>query len=618
MLAAAGFRLVGIEREPLWLDEIYTHDIGTGGLAETLREVARFDDSKPAYHLGLRAWRGAFGSSTLALRGYSAVWSVLGVGLIFLLGREVGGRSATGLLAAGLAAVNPLDLFFAQEARMYAQAAALTTLSSWVLLRWVRLVASCSTRSTWAPAVGYAVAASLLVSTHYVTVTVLLAQGLFALVFFLRLRAWRDVASYLGCAVGCTLVLAPWLVFVRRCRGEAYSAEAFAWIPEPSATDPLLAVIRDLPWGCAGWPPTTRGIATALSAALLVLVAATLLGGKRRAALDTATRLGIRFAAWLVLAPLALVTAISWTWLPVLYRPRFSLLLLAPFLVVLAVAVGSLTRRSGRFVLAAGLLVAMGVASASQQRATSKRGLGEFAALWRAQGPPDDVLFYPRWNRRVAGFYLGAPVLNVPTRRQLENSLRRGAPRRIWVVRRVGNTMAAEPEEERSLLEWIMALGPRRGLGVVDDVQVTEVDAQPLPPRFPRLCPGVRLRFDEPASEAHLPEGWYRAEKGFRWSRGTRAEVLFALDPPAATELRLEMLCFRRQRITVTLNRHPLAAFECEERAPHLRRFAVPGEALGAENRLLFELPDATSPLAAGVSRDRRSLALGVVWLELR
>ncbi len=105
----------------------------------------------------------------------------------------------------------------------------------------------------------------------------------------------------------------------------------------------------------------------------------------------------------------------------------------------LGIAIGGFPTRAVRWsaVLAVGALLIIGVYA--EATTVSRTGLAAFAKLWRHSGPPDAVLFFPRWNRRVAGYYLGAPVMNVPTRTELEAALRQRDSVRVWEVVRKGN-----------------------------------------------------------------------------------------------------------------------------------------------------------------------------------
>jgi mannosyltransferase len=479
---ACCLRFARIDHDPFWLDEVFSHDLSSGSAGQVLHAVAH-DPHPPLYYLGLKGWRAVAGDSVAAMRGFSAAASLLGVMLVILFARDLGGRWSVGLAAGLLAAVNPVDIYFGQQARMYAQAAALGTLSSWLLLRWMRAEAEPG-RRRWCWAVGYWLAAVLMLHTLYLGLTILVAQGLFALVIFARRRAWRAVGGYVLCALGSAAAFLPWLATLRSSHGALYSADSVGWIPRPTARDALALVARDPLFGHAALSPQGWQLATALCCLLLLAIAWGVgLTLTRPDGRDTqgVERTGIVFAGWLLAGPVVLALGVSWVYHPVLYPPRFCVLVVPPFLALAAVAVERLRPARVGLPLLLALVAAMAGASISHLRSVDTWGLGGFASLWHEQGPPDDVLFYPRWNRRVAGFYLGQPVLNVPTRQQLEGELRHGKARRIWVVRRIGNTMAGEPETQRTLLDWVLTLGPERRLPQVDDVEVTEVEAQPLP-----------------------------------------------------------------------------------------------------------------------------------------
>ncbi len=130
-------RLWGLTSEPVWLDEVYSVLLSDGPSDQILEANAK-DVHPPAYYLGLGRWRQVFGSTPAGIRGYSILWSLIGVTFVVLLAIDSGldwhGVSFAGMLAA----INPMDIYFAQEARMYAQATALATASSWMLWRWLQ------------------------------------------------------------------------------------------------------------------------------------------------------------------------------------------------------------------------------------------------------------------------------------------------------------------------------------------------------------------------------------------------------------------------------------------------------------------------------------------------
>jgi mannosyltransferase len=93
--------------ESLWLDEAYSIESAQGPL----------DLNRPLYFLLLRLWL-QWGTSEVWLRGLSALFGLVSVYLIYLLGRKLSSE-ATGLLAALLWTLSPLAINHAQEVRFY-------------------------------------------------------------------------------------------------------------------------------------------------------------------------------------------------------------------------------------------------------------------------------------------------------------------------------------------------------------------------------------------------------------------------------------------------------------------------------------------------------------------
>ncbi len=68
----------------------------------------------PLYFIILRFWRDVLGSSEIATRALSALASFGGILLIYLIARDIYGKTPA-LWAAGLLAVNPTQIEFAHE-----------------------------------------------------------------------------------------------------------------------------------------------------------------------------------------------------------------------------------------------------------------------------------------------------------------------------------------------------------------------------------------------------------------------------------------------------------------------------------------------------------------------
>lgn len=113
-------RLATLGSKSLWYDEAYTVQRAAFPIEGVWSESgrARTDSHPPLYYAGLHYWMAATGRSEVVLRLPSALASVANLGLVYLLSRRLFGQP-TALFAVALLALAPLDLWYAQEARMY-------------------------------------------------------------------------------------------------------------------------------------------------------------------------------------------------------------------------------------------------------------------------------------------------------------------------------------------------------------------------------------------------------------------------------------------------------------------------------------------------------------------
>jgi hypothetical protein len=136
------------------------HEEQPAGPRRVLRAVLLSDTSPPLYYLLLNYWSRGFGTGDSALRLFSVFWAFLSLPLVWLLGREVGGKT-TALVGCLLFSFCPVGLFYASEGRMYSLVWCLTLFLGWLSLQ----LTSAGSRSWVAPAWVLVGAAGLL--THY-------------------------------------------------------------------------------------------------------------------------------------------------------------------------------------------------------------------------------------------------------------------------------------------------------------------------------------------------------------------------------------------------------------------------------------------------------------------
>lgn len=107
------------------------------GFGHAMDAVGFSESAPPLYYAVAWVWTQLTGTGAYGLRSLSALCGVLLIPVAYLLGRELRGRR-TGLLAAALVAVNPMLLWYSQEARAYAMLALFCALSLLYCLRALR------------------------------------------------------------------------------------------------------------------------------------------------------------------------------------------------------------------------------------------------------------------------------------------------------------------------------------------------------------------------------------------------------------------------------------------------------------------------------------------------
>jgi hypothetical protein len=144
--------------------------------------------------------------------------------------------------------------------------------------------------------------------------------------------------------------------------------------------------------------------------------------------------------------------------------------------------------------------------------------------------------------------------------------------------------------------------------------------------KLPHLKPTQSLTFSNGQNRSALLSGWSVAESGGVWSDGRAAFIGFVVDgapglvSPKSLVVRASVFLTvtKRQRVEVWSANQRLAEYDLKEPSAEL---AIPLGGINVSNGtpvvLTFYLPDATSPTKAGISADRRDLALFIISLSL-
>jgi mannosyltransferase len=179
-------------------DEVVTAArILPGSFGHMLHEVRVSESTPPLYYAIAWLWSAAFGLTETALRSLSALFGVLTIPVAFMIGRELAGRRAA-LLTAAIVAVNPMLIWYSQEARAYALLILLCSCSLLFFLRFRR------TRESGDLAL-WALSSALAIATHYFAAFPIAIEGAWLLLASrFSGRVWAAVAGI--CAAAAALV----------------------------------------------------------------------------------------------------------------------------------------------------------------------------------------------------------------------------------------------------------------------------------------------------------------------------------------------------------------------------------------------------------------------------
>jgi mannosyltransferase len=170
-----------------------------GSFEEMLHRVKTSESNPPLYYVLAWGWAKAFGTGEFGLRSLSALFGAATVPVGYLIGRQLADRRA-GLLLAALIAVNPMLIWYSQEARSYALLVFFAALS---MLFFARALNTGRGRDL----AFWALASALALCSHYYAIFPVGIEGAWLLVA-LRAR-WRLVLPAVGAVFATGLALLP-------------------------------------------------------------------------------------------------------------------------------------------------------------------------------------------------------------------------------------------------------------------------------------------------------------------------------------------------------------------------------------------------------------------------
>jgi hypothetical protein len=364
----------------------------------------------------------------------------------------LGGKA--GLVAALLAAVSPVLVYYSQETRMYGLVTLFAAASVYWTVRLYRKPRSTSTR------VAYILATLAAIYTHYYAFFVVLAENLFVCLALLLRRRWRVLGGWLATQAVLVVAYLPWIVVQSAFLSGKASTRFEEW---DLATWMRIAGETLFSFGAGlAVSPTISWVAVVL---FLVVIAAGMLALLRRRQTEP----------WLIVAYLLTPLFLAWLVNPIMpfFYPRY-LLLIAPAFYVLAgwgvVALGHLWRPLAAIGGAVLLLASVfGLRGYYTDETYVKGRYGQMMAYIEANAQPGDGLLLANQLQRPifeyyrpleldARFFPGYEyALEDPRTADDLQALAARHPR-LWFVR-YGNP--AEYDPDGYLTRWLATHGSK-------------------------------------------------------------------------------------------------------------------------------------------------------------
>lgn len=175
--------------------------------------------NSPSYYALLWGWIKLFGLSDFSIRFPSVLFSTLLVGLVFVFVRQHFGSERLALLSAFLTAIEPFFIAYSHMARNYSMSFFLTLLATHLFL--LILERQQTGQNNLKLLLAYGLTFVLALLSHYLTITVFLCHGLYALAYVRPIRRWLPFALTAVAGLG---LVALWFIY----GGGAYTFQTLA------------------------------------------------------------------------------------------------------------------------------------------------------------------------------------------------------------------------------------------------------------------------------------------------------------------------------------------------------------------------------------------------------
>jgi mannosyltransferase len=227
LLLATATRFHQLGTQSLWHDEGNSFVQTTRSLSQIAEHTAR-DIHPPGYYWLLMIWTKFAGTTEFAMRALSAFAAIISIAFTYALGKQLFSKSS-GLAAAAFVALNTFNIYYSQEARMYALLTMWAVASMWTFLIFMKYVGSKHASPNIIPSIPHhknpivrwgiilAIFNAAGLYTQYAFPFVILTQGVLFILWVIAVgtqRAASNVASiiyYIAVNLLTIILYLPWI-----------------------------------------------------------------------------------------------------------------------------------------------------------------------------------------------------------------------------------------------------------------------------------------------------------------------------------------------------------------------------------------------------------------------
>lgn len=235
MFAGLLLRLYHLTSLSLWHDEAFSALLVRYNWGEMMHRIG-LDVHPPFYYIILRFWSYVFGTALWSLRGFSLVFGIASIFLVYKLIKTAFKSDRFALISALLFALNPFQIQFVSQARMYTLGTFLALLCAFFL---IKAIETGRKKSKIIFYTLFALSGAAAMLTHYYLLFTIAAICFYALIYHFYtygkdLKEYKLlILSYILLALGFLPWLRDFLVQYKRVGGGYWIPEMTIWsIPQ--------------------------------------------------------------------------------------------------------------------------------------------------------------------------------------------------------------------------------------------------------------------------------------------------------------------------------------------------------------------------------------------------